>query len=82
MKFAAASETQVKYPVLDIADSSSIQSFVKDIKRDHDVVDVLINNAGVNADDQYSPENVKLTLDTNVRGTLQVSFVVFHICLS
>ena len=80
LKFAAASETQVKYPVLDIADFSSIQSFAKEIKKDHDAVDVLINNAGVNADDQYSPENVKLTLDTNVRGTLQVSFSGFHLC--
>jgi len=36
-------------------------------------VDVLINNAGVNFDDDYTPQNVKTTLDTNVRGTLRVS---------
>ncbi|KAL6715510.1 hypothetical protein ACLMJK_006471 [Lecanora helva] len=70
MKFPTASETKVKYPILDIADSTSIRDFAQTIKKDHDAVDVLINNAGVNADDEYSPEHVRLTLDTNVRGTL------------
>ena len=72
MGFNTSSATQVKYPKLDIADKESIRSLVETIKKDHETVDALINNAGVNVDDDYSPQNVKVTLDTNVRGTLQV----------
>ena len=68
----ASSKLQLKYSKLDIADSSSVQSFAKAIQADHTKIDVLINNAGVNLDDRYSPENVKATLDTNYRGTLNV----------
>ncbi len=69
----ASSKTTLKYPKLDIADRRSIDTFAKAITRDHEHVDVLINNAGVNLDLQYSPANVKATLDTNYRGTLNVS---------
>ena len=65
--------TQIKYPQLDIADQSSIKSLVDLVKRDHGSLDVLINNAGVNLENDYSPLNVKKTLDTNYRGTLNVS---------
>lgn len=79
MKFETGPEIKVKYPKLDIADISSIRGLAKTIKEDHGAIDVLINNAGVNVDDQYSAENVKLTLDTNVRGTLNVSGSVIGI---
>ena len=72
MGFKIAPESQVKYHKLDIADPASIQNLAKSIKRDHEAIDVLINNAGVNLDEDYSPQNVKTTLDTNVRGTLNV----------
>ena len=77
MAFKTASRTQVTYAKLDIADRSSVESFASTIKEKHGVVDVLINNAGVNLDDEYSAKNVKVTLDTNVRSTLQVSLYVF-----
>lgn len=73
MDFKTSPETQVRYPKLDIADPSSIQGLAKAIKENHGALDVLINNAGVNLDDEYSAESVRRTLDTNVRGTLQVS---------
>ena len=73
MAFKAASKTQVLYAKLDIADRLSLESFASSVKERYGVVDVLINNAGVNVDDEYSAENVKVMLDTNVRGTLQVS---------
>ena len=81
MAFKTASKTQVIYPKLDIADRSSVRNLASSVKEKHGVVDVLINNAGVNLDDEYSAENVKVTLDTNVRGTLQVSmdYVVFGV---
>ena len=81
MKFRTAPETQVKYPKLDIVDTGSIRAFVDTIKKDHGTVDVLINNAGVNLEDQYSPQSVKATLDTNVRGTLQVSIPIILILI-
>ena len=80
--FQTASGTKVKYPQLDIADKESIRGFVETVKKEEGKVDVLINNAGVNVDDEYSPENVKVTLDTNVRGTLQVGDETFSILSS
>ena len=77
MAFKKAPRTQVTYAKLDIADRSSVESFASTLKEKHGVVDVLINNAGVNLDDEYSAKNVKVTLDTNVRSTLQVSLCVF-----
>ena len=72
MGFRTSSEKQVKYPSLDIADKSSIESLVDTINKEHKAVDVLINNAGVYFEDKYNPQNVKTTFDVNVRGTLQV----------
>lgn len=69
----ASSKMTLKYPKLDIADRGSIDNFAKTIEKDYAKVDVLINNAGVNLDLEYSPANVKTTLDTNYRGTLNVS---------
>ena len=66
---------QIKYPKLDIADPASIQSLARAIKNDHAGLDVLINNAGVNLDDEYSPASVKMTLDTDYRGTLNVNTI-------
>lgn len=60
------------YPKLDIADRSSVESLASSVEEKFGAVDVLINNAGVNVDDEYSAEKVKVTLDTNVRGTLEV----------
>ena len=77
MAFKTASRTQVTYAKLDIADRSSVENFASTIKVKYGAVDVLINNAGVNLDDEYSAKNVKVTLDTNVRSTLQVSLYVF-----
>ncbi|KAL8673966.1 MAG: hypothetical protein Q9168_001609 [Polycauliona sp. 1 TL-2023] len=68
----ASSNTTLKYPKLDIADRSSIDSFAQMIQKDHANLDVLINNAGVNLDPQYSPANAKTTLDINYQGTLNM----------
>ena len=75
---SSSSNTQVKYPKLDIADQSSIQRLADLIKKEHNGCDVLINNAGINLDDDYSAENAKKTLNTNYRGTLHVSIVVLN----
>lgn len=67
-----AADVEVHYHKLEISDSASIHRLYDTIESKHDRVDVLINNAGVNMNDKYNPETVKTTLDTNVRGTLQV----------
>ncbi|KAK4561614.1 hypothetical protein LTR86_004293 [Recurvomyces mirabilis] len=64
-------DQQVLFPKLDITSSSSIATFANDVKASGNQVDVLINNAGVNLDNEYGPENAKRTLDVNYRGTLE-----------
>ncbi|KAI9724601.1 MAG: putative secondary metabolism biosynthetic enzyme [Chrysothrix sp. TS-e1954] len=67
-----AADVEVNYQKLDIADTSTIGQLFDEVTRKHKNIDVLINNAGVNMDDRYSPQNVRTTLNTNVRGTLQM----------
>ena len=45
---------------------------MKTVKSEEGGVDVLINNAGINTDDDYSAENAEKTLRTNFQGTLNV----------
>lgn len=70
----------MRYPQLDISSSESIGNLVRE---SGSVVDVLINNAGVNLDapGSYGVENVRKTLDVNFRGTVEVGFC-FYICSS
>lgn len=63
----------IKYPKLDIRDPASIRNLADSIKEDHGGLDVLINNAAVHLDLEYSPANVKKTLDINYRASLEVS---------
>lgn len=62
----------IAYTKLDISSSDSIKSFANEVSQEGSV-DVLINNAGVNLDNEYGAENAKRTLDVNYRGTLEVS---------
>ena len=71
-----AAGVDVNYMELDIANPASIHDLCGTISQTHNAIDTLINNAGVNLDDKYSPENVRTTLDTNTRGTLGVRFCV------
>ncbi|KAF2085886.1 NAD(P)-binding protein [Saccharata proteae CBS 121410] len=65
-------DIQVKYPKLDVADPASIKSLAQMIEQEHGGCDILINNAGVNLDNRYNPDNVRQTLDINYRGTLHM----------
>ncbi|KAL1599897.1 hypothetical protein SLS60_007702 [Paraconiothyrium brasiliense] len=67
-----SSKQRIRYPSLDITSSSSIADLISSLESIDRKVDVLINNTGVNLDDQFSPINAKKTLDTNYRGTLAV----------
>ena len=59
------------YPKLDISDRSSVRDFVKEVSQ-YGSVDVLINNAGVNLDNEYSAANAQKTMDINYTAMLDV----------
>jgi NAD(P)-dependent dehydrogenase (short-subunit alcohol dehydrogenase family) len=73
---AARAELAVASPVghvsvlpLDVADQSSVRSFAEAITQAHEVLDVLVNNAGAWFTDRLrSPDGYELTLATNVLG--------------
>lgn len=69
--FSTSQPSNVFYKPLDISKQSSIESLLLEIQRNnHLPVSTLINNAGVNLDDNFNPENARTTLDVNYRGTL------------
>lgn len=61
----AASPNEVHYGKLDIGDKSSIKSFLSNVRG----VDVLINNAGINNNNEETPDLAVQTIDINYRGT-------------
>jgi len=68
---SASAPSRVLYKPLDISKQSSIVSLLADIqKNDHLPVSILINNAGVYLDDQFTPDHTRTTLDVNYRGPL------------
>ena len=65
---------QINYSQLDITDAAHVEAFAQMIQKAHGNVDVLINNAAAHdADKEYSPEIVKMVLNTNFWGTQRVS---------
>jgi carbonyl reductase 1 len=68
----SSSNQEIRYPPLDITSTSSIAALTSELESSNQKVDILINNAGVNLDDNFSPSNAKRTLDTNYRGTLNI----------
>ena len=62
----------VIYPKLDITDRNSVRSFAKEVTQ-YGSVDVLINNAGINLDNEYSATNAQKTMDVNYTAMLDVS---------
>lgn len=61
----------VLYPKLDITDRNSVRDFAEEVKQ-YGTVDVLINNAGVNLDEEYNVANVRKTMDINYKSMLNV----------
>lgn len=66
------SSQQVVYRSLDIDSNESIKGLVTELKNAGTPLDVLINNAGVNIDDNFSYANASKTMNTNYRGTLAI----------
>jgi short-subunit dehydrogenase involved in D-alanine esterification of teichoic acids len=68
------------YYVLDVSNTSSISSFIKEILSKHPELDCLINNAGVQRPFQilgpdygFDLNNADQEIDTNIRGPLHLS---------
>ncbi|KAI7317777.1 hypothetical protein KC315_g10297, partial [Hortaea werneckii] len=68
---SADPEREVLYPKLDVSSRESIKALAEEVKREG-LVDVLINNAGVNLDAKYGYENARTTLDVNYRGVREM----------
>jgi len=68
------SKSKVYFVKLDTSDESTIKTVVEQVKADYGKLDVLINNAGVNWDnDGYTAETATKTMDVNYRGNLMMS---------
>ncbi|OAL01117.1 NAD(P)-binding protein [Phaeosphaeriaceae sp. SRC1lsM3a] len=59
----------IRYSKLDIGDKQSITSFLETTSKDGQNIDVLINNSGVNNNNNETPELATQTIDVNYRGT-------------
>jgi NAD(P)-dependent dehydrogenase (short-subunit alcohol dehydrogenase family) len=69
----AAKEVGADFMKLDIADEKSIKSFIQEFQKNHDSLDVLINNAGILLDQKDKALNVNFanvyqTMETNTYG--------------
>lgn len=60
---------EIQYGKLDIGNQQSITSFLKSTLKDGQTIDVLINNSGVNNNNNETPELAAQTIDVNYRGT-------------
>jgi carbonyl reductase 1 len=61
----AQSPNSIHYAKLDISSSASITAFFKSTQN----IDVLINNAGINNNNQETPDLAAQTIDVNYKGT-------------
>jgi len=66
----------VKLKIADIGKLEDIMQIAKEITQETEVIDVLINNAGINIDksdtriSNITPETLDQTMDVNIRGPL------------
>jgi carbonyl reductase 1 len=65
----ASHNNEIRYGKLDVGDKNSITSFLSSTLKENQAIDVLINNAGINNNNQETPELAAQTIDVNYRGT-------------
>ena len=76
------SDTPVHYLTMDLTDTKSIRTAVSAVMKNEGRIDVLINNAGMHTGGpvETSPvENIKLQMDTNFLGMVQITQEVLPI---
>jgi short-subunit dehydrogenase len=72
----SGSDKNVHYLKMDLTDIESIKKVVSEVSEKEGRIDVLINNAGMHTGGpiETSPlENIKLQMDTNFLGTVQIT---------
>jgi NAD(P)-dependent dehydrogenase (short-subunit alcohol dehydrogenase family) len=77
----AAAGAVVEPRELDVADPLSVARFAEGMRRDHPVVDVLVNNAAINYDTGQRAstadlDDVRRTLETNLFGAWNVTLAL------
>ncbi|CAG4934750.1 unnamed protein product [Colias eurytheme] len=70
-----------KFHQLDVSNEDSVKSFAEYIKKEHNGLDILINNAGLTASDFHKTtyEDAKRVIDTNYYGVLLMQKYLFPI---
>ncbi|XP_045501430.1 carbonyl reductase [NADPH] 1-like [Colias croceus] len=70
-----------KFHQLDVSNEDSVKSFAEYIKKEHNGLDILINNAGLTASDFHKTtyEDAKRVIDTNYYGVLLMQKYFFPI---
>mmetsp|Transcript_22076 Transcript_22076/g.57519 ORF Transcript_22076/g.57519 Transcript_22076/m.57519 type:complete len:345 (-) Transcript_22076:443-1477(-) len=72
-RIAKSSGRQVSFHQLDIADAASIDAFAQWLEATYGGLSILVNNAGVAyKGSTFGAAELKVTLDTNYRGTVAV----------
>jgi len=66
-------DSNVSWAVLDVTDITSISDFTKEFEAKYKSLDVLINNAAIAINDKFDETSVRLTIQTNFFGPLNVT---------
>uniref|UniRef100_A0A0R3RHX5 carbonyl reductase (NADPH) n=1 Tax=Elaeophora elaphi TaxID=1147741 RepID=A0A0R3RHX5_9BILA len=72
--------SDIRFHQLDITDRNSCENFASYLKKEHNGLDALINNAGFafkNAATESPEEQARVTIGINYDGTKQVSSILF-----
>ena len=69
LKIQAKPPNEIRYAKLDVSDKSSITSFLKTALNDSGKIDVLINNAGINNNNNETPDAAEQVINVNYHGT-------------
>ncbi|KAH6852973.1 hypothetical protein BKA58DRAFT_370334 [Alternaria rosae] len=72
LKVQAKTPNEIRYAKLDVSDKSSITSFLKAALNDSGKIDVLINNAGINNNNNETPDAAEQVIKVNYHGTKQM----------
>ncbi|WP_380171585.1 SDR family NAD(P)-dependent oxidoreductase [Kineococcus sp. DHX-1] len=74
---AAAAELGVTWLPLDVTDQRSVDAAAAQVRREHNRLDVLVNNAGVNSAvapvEELTADDLAALLDVNLLGVLRVT---------
>ncbi len=81
MNIQIAQELETEYPnvrvkQLNVCDRLAIQSFIEEVKAEHNKIDVLVNNAGITRDnllDRMSEDDWDMVINVNLKGVFNMT---------